>query len=96
MNSSKAEIMELRRKVGVLEETRRSQDQETKQLQNVNERETKKEREQLQDKNTSLNKEITRLTMLMSQHSDQRDNNKVDNSMLDRITTVEAELDEVG
>ena len=94
-SSTKSEILDLRKQVDLLEEDRRTQDQEVKQLQNENERDKRKEREMLQDKNNSLNKEITRLTMLMSQYGDQRDNNKVDSSMLERINTVETELDEV-
>ena len=67
---------------------------QVKRLQNENEREGRREREHLQEKNNTLNKEITRLTMAVSHN--QENNVAVDTSMLDRVKQIEREYDEVG
>lgn len=74
---------------------RRNQTDESRKLQNEAERESKRDRDLLHEKNSTLNKEITRLTMMLSQTDGQTDNNTVDNSVLERIRLLEADLDEV-
>lgn len=96
VSSAKSEITDLKKKVSELEEIRRNQSQETRKLQNETERESKRDREMLQEKNNSLNKEITRLTMLLSQNSGETASSEVDTGMLDRIRAIEAELDDVS
>ena len=88
-------MTELKKQLGALEEMRRKQTQEIKKLQNEAERENKRDRELLHEKNNNLNKEITRLTMLLSQNNSQAQDGQVDESVLDRIRVMEAELDDV-
>ena len=94
MSTAKSEVIELKKKIETLEEMRRTQTQQIKKLQNEAERESKRDRELLQEKNNTLNKEITRLTMLISHNNGQTDN-QVDDSVLDRFRVIEAELDDV-
>ena len=94
MSTAKSEVVELKKKIETLEEMRRTQTQQIKKLQNEAERESKRDRELLQEKNNTLNKEITRLTMLISHNNGQTDN-QVDDSVLDRFRVIEAELDDV-
>ena len=88
-------MAELKKKIGTLEEKRRNQTEESKKLQNEAERESKKDRELLHEKNNTLNREITRLTAMLSQNIGQENNAQVDNSVLERMTAMETELNEV-
>ncbi|KAL5262069.1 hypothetical protein ACHWQZ_G007682 [Mnemiopsis leidyi] len=96
VSTAKSEVTELKKQLGALEEMRRKQTQEIKKLQNEAERENKRDRELLHEKNNNLNKEITRLTMLLSQNNSQAKDGQVDESVLDRIRVMEAELDDVS
>ena len=88
-------MAELKKKIGTLEEKGRNQTEESKKLQNEAERESKKDRELLHEKNNTLNREITRLTAMLSQNIGQENSAKVDNSVLERMTAMETELNEV-
>ncbi|XP_063674440.1 putative leucine-rich repeat-containing protein DDB_G0290503 isoform X4 [Bolinopsis microptera] len=94
--AAKSEVAELKKKIGTLEERRRNQTEESKKLQNEAERESKKDRELLHEKNNTLNREITRLTAMLSQNIGQENNAPVDNTVLDRMTKMETELNEVS
>lgn len=93
----KSEAAFLKDKLEALEEARKTAANETKKLQNEVEREAKREREVAEEKNKSLNKEITRLTMLLSQTNVRSEGgvSGVDTDLLNRLRVLESENDEV-
>ena len=94
MTLCKCDLQDAKKKVSELEEERRAQTQEARKLQNATESEAKKERDMLREKNNALNKEITRLSMMMS--TADSDSNKFDKMTADRIHQLEDEIESVS